>query len=111
MGNPYLAVVLEELNRAGVHHPEIANGGKHLQVRWKTPGGQPRMCTVSYSPTGSDRHAAENMRRSVRQTLRADGMLATPEPRTPPARQPSKLELLERRVALIEQQLSILKGA
>jgi hypothetical protein len=31
--NPCLAAALEELAKAGVHHPEIARGSKHMQVR------------------------------------------------------------------------------
>jgi len=40
MRNPCLAAALEELGKAGSRHPEVANGGKHLQVRWTTASGQ-----------------------------------------------------------------------
>jgi hypothetical protein len=42
----------------------------------------------------SDWRSAENTRRDVRGVLRADGMLEAPEPRTPPPRQPSRIESL-----------------
>jgi len=32
MRNPCLAAALEELDKAGVRHPEIARGSKHLQI-------------------------------------------------------------------------------
>jgi hypothetical protein len=57
--------------------------------------------------TSSDWRTPENTKRDVRRILRADGMLETPQPRTPPPRQPSRLELLERRLARIEQRLGI----
>jgi hypothetical protein len=104
--NPCLTVALEELAKAGIRRPEIASG-KHLQVRWTMPNGQQRMCIVSHTAAGGDRHAIENARRAVRQILRADNMLETPGPRTPPARQPSRIELLERRLAEVERRLGI----
>jgi hypothetical protein len=103
--NPCLAAALEELAKAGVHHPEIARGSKHLQVRWTTGRGESRMYTVP--GTQSDWRSAENVRRDVRRMLRADNMLETPEPRTPPPRQPSRIELLERRLAEVERLLGI----
>jgi hypothetical protein len=105
MRNPCLAAALEELTKAGIHHPEIARGGKHLQLRWVTPSGQPRMFAVSNTP--SDWRSPENARSDMRRMLRADNMLETPEPRTPPPRQLSRIELLERRLAEIERRLGI----
>jgi hypothetical protein len=103
--NPCLAAALEELAKAGVHHPEIANGGKHLQVRWLTPRGERRMFTVPVSP--SDWRSAENTRHDIRRMLRSDGMLGGCEPRPTPVRQLSRLELLEKRVAELERRLEI----
>ena len=96
MRNPCLTAVLEELATAGIRRPEIANGGKHMQVRWTTASGQRRSYTLPNSP--SDWRAPENARHGVRRVLRADGMLEMPEPRTSPLRQPSRLELVERRL-------------
>jgi hypothetical protein len=60
--------------------------------------------------TPSDWRSAENVRRDMRKILRADGMLEAPEPRTPPPRQPSRIELLERRMAEVERRLGIGAG-
>jgi hypothetical protein len=106
--NPCLAAALEELGKVGVRHPEIAHGAKHLQVRWVTGRGEPRMYAVPGTP--SDWRSAENVRRDMRKILRADGMLEAPEPRAPPPRQPSRIELLERRMAEVERRLGIGAG-
>jgi hypothetical protein len=105
MRNPCLAVALEELAKAGIHHPEIARGSKHLQLRWVTASGQPRMFAVPGTP--SDWRTPENVRRDIRRVLRADGMLEVPQPRTPPPQQPSRIELLEQRLAAIERRLGL----
>jgi hypothetical protein len=103
--NPCLLAVIVELANAGIHHPEIARGSKHVQVRWSTRTGERRMFAVPGTP--SDWRSPENTRRDVRRILRADGMIETPEPRTPPPRQPSRIELLEQRLAEIERLLGI----
>jgi hypothetical protein len=103
--NPCLTAAIEELAKAGIPHPEIARGSKHLQVRWVTANGQSRMLAVPC--TTSDWRSPENTRRDVRRMLRADDMLETPEPRTPSPRQPSRIELLEQRLAQIERLLGI----
>jgi hypothetical protein len=72
MRNPCLAGVLEELAKVGTHHPEIAPGGKHVQVRWANTRGAPRKHAVPGTP--SDWRTTENVRRDMRQLLRADGM-------------------------------------
>jgi hypothetical protein len=105
MRNPCLAAALEELAKAGIRHPEVITSGKHLQLRWMTATEQPRMLTVPSTP--SDWRAPENARNNVRRILRADGMLEIPEPRSPPPRQLSGLELLERRLVEIERRLGI----
>jgi hypothetical protein len=103
MQNPCLAIALSELANAGIRHPTISNGGKHMQVRWTTASGQPRMMPIPGTP--SDWRTPDNIRRDVRRILRSDNMLQTPESKTPPPRQPSRIELLERRVEAIERQL------
>ena len=103
MRNPYLDAALTELAKAGIRDPVIARGGKHLQVRWATPQGEARVFAVPVTP--SDWRAAENTRHGVRRILRADGMLEAPEPRA--AQQPSRIELLERRLAEVERRLGI----
>lgn len=61
--------------KAGIHHPEIAHGGKHLQLRWTTPRGERRVFAVPDTP--SDWRSAENTRHDLRRILRDDGMLET----------------------------------
>ena len=73
MRNPCLAGVLEELAKIGTHHHKIAPGGKHVQVRWANTRGAPRKYAVPGTP--SDWRTPENVRRDMRQLLRADGML------------------------------------
>jgi hypothetical protein len=103
--NPCLTAALEELAKAGIYHPEIARGSKHLQLRWVTASGQPRMFAVPGTP--SDCRTPENVRRDIRRTLRGDDMLETPHPQTPAPRQLSRIELLELRLAEIERRLGI----
>ena len=40
MRSPCLTPALDEVVKVGIRHPEIANGGKHLQIRWTTASGQ-----------------------------------------------------------------------
>jgi hypothetical protein len=57
--------------------------------------------------TPSDWRSAENTRHDLRRILREDGMLEeTASPKTPPPRQPSRIELLERRVVELERRLA-----
>jgi hypothetical protein len=51
MKNPCLAAAIEELAKAGIHHPQIVQGGKHLQLRWTSPTGQLRVVGVSRTPS------------------------------------------------------------
>jgi hypothetical protein len=106
-GKSCLTLALEQLAAAGVHHPEVARGAKHLQLRWFTPRGERRCFAVSGTP--SDWRTPQNTARDLRRVLREDGMLLeeTPSPKTPPSRQPSELELLKRRVGEIERRLGI----
>jgi hypothetical protein len=107
--NSCLAAAIKELAKAGVHHPEIAHGAKHLQLRWTTPRGERRVFAVPGTP--GDWRSVENTRHDLRRVLRDDGMLETASPRTPPLRQPSRIELLERRLAEIERRLGFGAGA
>jgi hypothetical protein len=105
--NPCLTAALEELAKAGIRHPEIGGGGNgHLQVRWQTASGQQRMVTMSRTP--SDVNACHQTRRDVRRVLLADGMLEVTEPRmSPQQRTPSRLELIEQRLAAVERLLRV----
>ena len=84
MRNLCLSAALEELGKAGIHEPVIAHGAKHPQLRWTTPRGELRI-------------------------LRDDGMLTVPEPRPAPVKQPSRIELLERRLAEVERRAQVLE--
>src|SRR5262245_12078704 len=101
MRNECLAAALDELAKAGIREPAMAHGGKHVQVRWVEPGGEARLVTVAGTP--GDSRSIENTRRDVRRVLRVDGMLD--EGRAPPPRQPSRIELLPRRVAELERRV------
>ena len=108
MRNLCLTSAIEELARVGIHDPVIARGAKHLQLRWTTTRGQLRVFAVPGTP--SDWRSAENVRHDLRKILRGDGMLALPQPRSAPVKQPSRIELLERRLAEVERRLAILDG-
>jgi hypothetical protein len=97
--SPCLEAVLAELAKAGVRDPTVVRGSKHWQVRWTAPSGPIRMVSVSSTP--SDWRSIENSRRDVRQVLRRDGMLETPQPKAPAA--PPRPPTLEQRVARLER--------
>jgi hypothetical protein len=105
MKNDCLTAALAVLDEAGIRDPVVANGGKHLQLRWATPRGERRCFAVSGTP--SDWRTPQNTVRDLRRILREDGMIETGTPKTPPPRQPSRIELLERRLAEIERRLGI----
>ena len=107
MRNLCLSAALEELGKAGIHEPVIAHGAKHPQLRWTTPRGELRVFAVPGSP--SDWRSAENVRHDLRRILRHDGMLSVPEPRPAPVKQPSRIELLERRLAEVERRAQVLE--
>jgi hypothetical protein len=110
MRNPCLAAVLEVLTEAGIHHPTIVPGGKHLQIRWQTPDGRPRMKSIATTP--SDVFAPTKAGADVRRILRADGMLSVAEPRAAaPVRQPSEIERIKQRLSRIEQRLGLAETA
>jgi hypothetical protein len=102
--NPCLALALKELAAAGVRNPVVANGGKHQQLRWTTPRGETRCFAVSGTP--SDWRSPRNTVRDLRRILRTDGMIETNSPKAPPPRQPSRIELLEPRLAEVERRLA-----
>jgi hypothetical protein len=54
--NPCPDAVLKVLRENGVTDPAISNGGKHLQVRWQTPRGEPRMKAVATTPSDQCPH-------------------------------------------------------
>ena len=68
-----------------------------------TPRGERRVFAVPGTPSD----CVENTRHDLlRRILRDDGMLETVS-QTPPPRQPSRIELLERRLAEIERRLGM----
>ena len=67
----------------------------------------PRSKRVPGSP--SDWRSAENVLHDLRRIFRDDGMLTVPEPRPAPVKQPSRIELLERRLAEVERQAQVLE--
>ena len=104
MPNDCLTATLDELAKVGIRAPTIARGGKHIQVRWTSPNREPRMMAVACTP--SDVREAANTRRDVRRLLRRDGLLNEASRPAAPARQPSRIELLERRLAEVERRLA-----
>jgi hypothetical protein len=85
----------------------IARGSKHPNSR-DHPAR--RAAAVRVPETPSDWRSAENVRHDPRKILSSDGMLATPELRSAPVKQPSPIELIERRLAEVERRLGIPKG-
>jgi hypothetical protein len=106
--NACLEVTLEELRLAG-HTPIVAHGSKHVQVRWDSRRGYPRMVTIGATP--SDWRSPQNARRDVRNILRKDGELPVEQPAPRAPKQLSRLEVLEQRLAMVEQRLRILGEA
>ena len=80
--NSCLTAAIKELANVGIHHPEIAHGGKHMQLRWINPRGERRVFAVPGTP--SDWRSVENTRHDLRRILARDGMLETASPRPPP---------------------------
>jgi hypothetical protein len=104
MKNPDLEAALRELELAGIRDVTRANGGKHIQLRWKVGDRDLRIYSVSSTP--SDTNARHRVRSEVRNLLRLDGVIVDREPKAAPIRQPSRIELVERRVAKLEQMIS-----
>jgi hypothetical protein len=100
--NPSINAALYELERAGIRDVEIARGTKHPQLRFRINGGDLRVFAVP--GTASDWRSPENTARDMRRLLREVGVITTPDQKpAPPPRQPSRVELLEQRVAALER--------
>jgi len=102
MRNEVLDAVLDELRLAGVKGT-VGGNGRHQKIWWEGAGGQPRIYVAPSTP--SDQRAPANARSEVRRILRSDGMISGEEQR-PAAKEPSRIEKLERRIARIEQILA-----
>ena len=105
-GNEVLKAVLGELHAAGIRDVTVAAGGKAptgsvLRGRARgacSPRHAPRVTFVLCPNAPSD----------IRRLLRSLGLLI-PEERSAPARQPSRLELLEQRLARVEARIASLE--
>ena len=95
-----LNIALQELESAGIRDVERANGGKHLQLRWRVNGGTLRVYSMPATP--SDWRASRNTRADVRRLLREDGVLterAKPQPVTAKVTEPTA----QQRLTALEQ--------
>jgi hypothetical protein len=101
MKNECIAAAIAELSDHAVRDVEIIRGGKHYQIRFRVNGGPQRVITAPCTP--SDWRDPENTRRDVRKILRADGVIDIKPDPAPPPRQPSRVELLEKRIAALER--------
>jgi hypothetical protein len=82
--NSRLEAALHELSASGIRDVVRSYGGKHLQLRWTVNGGTARMYAVPNTP--SDVRSSRNTRADVRRILRADGLLASAETKSPECR-------------------------
>lgn len=101
--NPCISVCLEEFERLGIRDIEIAHGSRHPQLRFKV-NGEPTVHIFSVPGTPGDFRSPANVRSSLRRYLADNGVdlnLAT-EPKNA-EKTPSRIELLERRVAELER--------
>jgi hypothetical protein len=107
MRNPCLEAALRELSDAGIRDVERAQGGKHLQLRWRVNGGEQRVYSLAATP--SDVRAAANTRTDIRRMLREDGLLREQTKVTATVPKPShRIAALEGRVANLERELKTL---
>jgi hypothetical protein len=105
--NACVDAAVAALREAGVLHPVIVPGGKHLQVRWPHGDG---MRFYALPSTPSDRNAPKITRAGIRRLLKRDGLIKAPPPAerpSPPPRPPTLAERVER----LEQELAALKAA
>ena len=107
MKNPCLDIALRELESAGIRGVEHANGGKHIQVRWRVNDGELRMYSLPATP--SDWRATHNTKAGIRRILREDGVISPPPRQPDPPRKPDRLGELERRVATLEATVAAMK--
>jgi hypothetical protein len=91
MRNRCIDAVITELRAVGVYDFKIASGGKHPQVHWEV-NGAPRFYAVPGTP--GDVRSALNARADIRRMLKADGLIAAPEPAE--RQSPRRVTLVER---------------
>jgi hypothetical protein len=104
MPNPCIEICKSELARLGIRDVMVARGGKHPQLQFKINGGPVHVFAVPSTP--SDHRAPANVRTSLRRYLAEAGVdLNLSAESKQPERTPSRLELLERRVAELERRL------
>jgi hypothetical protein len=101
-----LDAAIDELGAAGIHDITRSYGSKHLQLRWPSPSGMPRMVSMSVTP--SDQFAPQKVRADIRRILRADGLLVDQEP--PRARPRGRVVRLEQRLAALEIEVAQLRN-
>jgi hypothetical protein len=99
-----IEVALAELEAVGIRDVVVAHGSKHPQLRFKINGGPLHVFAVPGTP--SDHRSPANTRRDLRRLLRDAGVLSPPKPKSPPAKTPDRITLLEQRVTALEQTLA-----
>lgn len=100
-----LDAALDELSTAGIRDVTRSYCSKHLQLRWQSPTGAPRMLSMSVTP--SDVFAPAKVRADVRRLLREDGLLVDRAP--PPPRPLDRVGKLEQRLAALELEVAALR--
>lgn len=101
MKNDCLDAALAELAVHGIRDVEVARGAKHPQIRFRVNGG-PTLHVFALPGTASDWRSPKNTRRDLKKLLREAGVNIERERPKPPTRAPSRIELLEQRVAALE---------
>jgi hypothetical protein len=110
MKNECIAAAIAELADHAIRDVEIVRGGKHYQIRWRVNAGPQRVISTPCTP--SDWRDPENTRRDVRKVLRADGVIAAPDPKpAAPPRRLSRVELMEQRITALERAVAQLTPA
>ena len=99
--SPTVNAALEELEKHGVRDVETDWRGKHPKVLVRVNGGAQHVIGCSATPGGQE--APAKARADVRRLLRALGVIDAPCRPTPPPRQLSRVEILERRIAALER--------
>jgi hypothetical protein len=107
MKNDCLDAAVAVLEEHGIRDVLIAHGGKHPQLQFHVNGGPLRVFAIC--GTASDWRSPQNTKRDLRKFLRENGITTEQERPEPPARKPSRLELLERRVGVQEQTIELLE--